>query len=74
MYKTLYRSIARIWVSIKTREYAGYLTQIDVHSDEKLRVNRVVVNGEELYKAFDIKEGDGMYVPEDKRVKIWQES
>lgn len=25
----------------------------------------------EFYKAFDIKTGDGMYVPEDERVKIW---
>ena len=24
-----------------------------------------------LYEAFDIKEGDGMYLPEEDRVKIW---
>lgn len=70
-YKTLYRSMAKAWASTRTREYADYASKIDVHSDEKLRVNRVVVNCEEFYKAFDIKTGDGMYVPEDERVKIW---
>ena len=70
-YKALYRSMANAWASTRTREYADYASKIDVHSDEKLRVNRVVVNCEEFYKAFDIKEGDGMYVPEDERVKIW---
>ena len=70
-YKTLYRSMARAWASTKTREYADYVSKIDVHSDEKLRVNRVLVNCDEFYKAFDIKEGDGMYVPENERVEIW---
>ncbi len=70
-YKALYRSMAKAWASTRTREYADYASKIDVHSDEKLRVNRVVVNCEEFYKAFDIKEGDGMYVPENERVKIW---
>lgn len=70
-YKALYRSMAKAWASTRTRAYADYASKIDVHSDEKLRVNRVVVNCEEFYKAFDIKTGDGMYVPEDERVKIW---
>ena len=70
-YKVLYRSMARAWASTRTREYADYASKIDVHSDEKLRVNRVVVNCEEFYEAFDVKTGDGMYVPENERVKIW---
>lgn len=70
-YKALYCSMAKAWASTRTRAYADYASKIDVHSDEKLRVNRVVVNCEEFYKAFDIKTGDGMYVPEDERVKIW---
>ena len=70
-YKALYHSMAKAWASTRTREYAQYAASIDLHSDEKLRVNRVVVNCEEFYKAFDIKTGDGMYVPEEERVKIW---
>ena len=70
-YKALYSSMAKAWASTRTREYAQYAASVDLHCDEKLRVNRTVVNCEEFYKAFDIKTGDGMYVPEDERVKIW---
>lgn len=70
-YKALYRSMAKAWASTRTREYAQYAASVDLHCDEKLRVNRTVVNCDEFYKAFDIKTGDGMYVPEDERVKIW---
>ena len=70
-YKALYRSMAKAWASTRTREYAQYAASVDLHCDEKLRVNRTVVNCDEFYKAFDIKAGDGMYVPESERVKIW---
>ena len=39
-----------------------YAAGTDVHSEDKLRVNRVVVNCDEFYKAFDITEKDGMWV------------
>ena len=48
-----------------------YLSQMDVHSPDKLRVNRTIVNCDEFYEAFDIKEGDAMYVAPEDRVKIW---
>lgn len=70
-YKTLYRSMAKNWASTKTREYAQYAAAVDVHSDEKLRVNRVVVNCDEFYSAFGIGESDGMWVSPQDRVKIW---
>jgi predicted metalloendopeptidase len=34
-------------------------------------VNGVVKNMPEFYAAFDVKEGDGLYLPEDQRVHIW---
>lgn len=70
-YKKLYHSMAKAWASTKTREYAKYAAGIDVHSEDKLRVNRVVVNCDEFYKAFDITEKDGMWVAPAERVKIW---
>ena len=70
-YQKLYRSMAKAWASTKTREYAKYIAGLDVHSEDKLRVNRVVVNCDEFYKAFGITEKDGMWVPENERVKIW---
>ncbi len=70
-YQKLYRSMANAWASTKTREYAKYAAGIDVHSEDKLRVNRVVVNCDEFYEAFGITEKDGMWVAPAERVKIW---
>lgn len=37
-YQKLYRSITNVRASTKTREYAKYISGIDVHSEDKLRV------------------------------------
>ena len=57
--------------SKQTREFAKYMAGADVHSEDKLRVNRVIVNCDEFYKAFGITEKDGMWVAPSDRVKIW---
>jgi putative endopeptidase len=31
----------------------------------------VVRNLTEFHEAFDVTEGDGMWLPEDERVRIW---
>ncbi|MEO7814913.1 MAG: M13 family metallopeptidase [Sphingomicrobium sp.] len=43
----------------------------DPHSPAKYRVNGVVRNMDEWYKAFDVKPGDAMYLPPEQRVHIW---
>ncbi len=43
----------------------------DEHSPASYRVNGVVRNMDEWYKAFDVKPGDKMYLPPEKRVKVW---
>ncbi|MGN6271291.1 MAG: M13 family metallopeptidase [Sphingomonas sp.] len=43
----------------------------DPHSPAKYRVDGVVRNVDAWYKAFDIKPGDAMYLPPEKRVHIW---
>ena len=46
--------------------------QTDVHSPAKYRVDGVVFNMPEFYKAFqEIKPGDKMYRPEEERPVIW---
>ena len=70
-YKGFYHSMARAWASTKTREYAKYVAGVDVHSEDKLRVNRVVVNCDEFFDTFGITEKDGMWVAPGDRVKIW---
>ena len=70
-YKALYESIARCWASTTTRDSSSYMAQMDVHSADKLRVNRVIVTCDEFYDVFDITENDGMYVAPEDRVKVW---
>ncbi len=70
-FQKFYHSMAIIWANTKTRDYAKYSAEVDVHSSGKLRVNRVVVNCDEFYKAFNITEKDGMYVEPADRIKIW---
>jgi endothelin-converting enzyme/putative endopeptidase len=43
----------------------------DEHSPAEYRVNGVVRNMDEWYKAFDVKLGDKMYLPPEERVRIW---
>ncbi len=56
----------------KTRE-AALLSQIksDPHSPEEFRVNGVIRNHPAFYSTFNVKPGDAMYLPPDKRVSIW---
>ncbi len=70
-YETLYRSIARCWPNTTGRSGAEYYAIIDTHAPDKLRVNRVLQSLDEFYEAFDIKPGDGMYIPKENRVRIW---
>jgi len=43
----------------------------DPHSPAKFRVNGVVRNMDEWYKAFDVKPGDALYLPPEQRVHVW---
>jgi putative endopeptidase len=62
---------AQTWrVKVRDEEIKRRLT-IDPHSPPKFRVNGAAVNVDAFYTAFGLKEGDGMYLPPEKRVKIW---
>lgn len=43
----------------------------DPHSPSEYRTNGIVANMPEFYEAFDVKEGDKLYRPDEKRVSIW---
>ena len=69
--KELFKNYARIWHVNSKHEILQYLASSDVHSLPQARVNVQVQCQDEFYKAFDVKEGDGMWLDEDKRVRIW---
>ncbi|WP_242842181.1 M13 family metallopeptidase [Lacrimispora aerotolerans] len=68
----LFRQYATIWASKYTPEAMIKRLNTDVHSPAKVRVNAVLSATDSFYWAYpEIKETDGMYVPPEKRVKIW---
>jgi len=62
---------AQVWRSMARDEEAKRLLTIDPHSPAKFRANGAPVNVTAFYEAFDVKEGDGMYLAPEDRVKIW---
>lgn len=64
-------SYATVWAQNITDESKARLTKLDVHSLAENRVNVSLKNFEAFFNAFDIKEGDPMFLPEKDRVHIW---
>ncbi|MEO7364881.1 MAG: M13-type metalloendopeptidase [Sphingomicrobium sp.] len=62
---------AQVWAGKTTAEAIRNLTTSDPHSYRKYRVDGVVPNIDAWYAAFGIKPGDKLYIPPDKRVRIW---
>lgn len=70
--KKLFQQYAIIWASKYTPEAMIDRLNTDPHSPAKVRVNGVLSSTDAFYKAYpEIKEGDSMYVPPTRRVKIW---
>lgn len=60
-----------VWASNIRNEEILRRTREDEHSLGKWRVNAALKNIAKFYEAFNIKEGDPMYLPENQRVNIW---
>ncbi|MFU1795704.1 M13-type metalloendopeptidase [Paenibacillus azoreducens] len=70
-FKAYFEGYATIWRTTMNKETAAYLSTIDTHSANKVRVNRTVSNFPEFYKAYEVTEKDAMYVAPKDRVSIW---
>ena len=66
-----YLSYGAIWAQNITDQEKARLTNMDSHSLAENRVNVSVKNFQTFFDAFDIKEGDAMFRPEEERVHIW---
>jgi len=62
---------AQVWRGKARDEESKRLLTVDPHSPAKFRANGAAVNVDAFYAAFDVKEGDGMYLPPEERVSIW---
>ena len=62
---------SQVWRNNILPEAAAGLILTDPHSPGMYRCNGPLTNIDAFYKAFDIKEGDKMFKPKEKRTKIW---
>jgi putative endopeptidase len=62
---------AQVWRSkVRDAEVQRRLA-VDPHSPPEFRCNGVIRNLGEFYEAFGVKEGDKLWLPPDRRVRIW---
>ncbi len=62
---------AQIWKSKYRDEAMINQVRLGPHSPPQYRINGVVRNLDEWYRAFDVKEGDALYLKPEERVRIW---
>ena len=70
-YDTFFRQFARVWSSQVSYDTEKYLFDYDEHPLDYLRINVTLAQYDEFTETYDIHEGDGMFIPEGKRVKVW---
>ena len=69
-YKEFFETYAKIWKKQMPKEVIDVILK-DPHAPGYIRTNACVQQFEEFYKAFDVHEGDGMYLPPQNRVCVW---
>ena len=62
---------AQVWARKYRDEELRRRLVVDSHAPSEFRTNGPVKNLPEFIEAFGVKEGDGLYLPESERVKIW---
>ena len=66
-----YMGWAQSWMAKERDESLRQQVLTNVHSPEMYRANGPIRNIPEFYATFGVKEGDKLFLPPDKRVKIW---
>ncbi len=66
-----FMSWATVWRTKMLDEALKNRIKTDPHSPGMNRAVQPLKNIDAFYQAFDIKEGDAMYLPPEERVKIW---
>ena len=67
----VFLGFSQVWRSKIRDEALRRQIATDPHSPARYRANGPVRNVPEWYEAFDVEEGDALYLPPEERVKIW---
>ena len=70
-YRAFFEAYAQAWADCCSMDVAQESFEGDTHPLSRDRVNMVVRETDEFAKAYDIKQGDGMYLDEKDRVSVW---
>lgn len=70
-YKKFFEFYASLNAAISTKELAEMYVGSDPHPLPFLRTNITVSQFDEFYEAYDVKEGDGMYLAPEDRILVW---
>lgn len=66
-----FMSWATVWRTKQRDEALRSQIKTDPHSPGRYRATQPLLNVDAFYEAFDLKEGDEMYLAPEKRVRIW---
>lgn len=66
-----FMSWATVWRTKSREEALRNQVKTDPHSPGMVRATQPLLNVDAFYEAFDIKEGDPMYLAPEERVRIW---
>jgi len=69
--QTFFKQIAKTWRAAYRSQAVIMHNDTDPHPLGEYRTNGTLKNMDAFYEAFDIKEGDAMYLPPEDRVQIW---
>ncbi len=67
----LFLSWAAVWQTKSREELVRQRLATDPHSPPEFRCNQIVRNVDAFYAAFDVHEGDDLWLDADSRVSIW---
>ena len=71
-YDKFFRTYAYLWCCYThSIDLVERYNKEDGHPYNYLRCNVTISQFDEFIETYDIKPGDGMYVPEEERIRIW---
>jgi putative endopeptidase len=70
-FQNFFIAYAKTWIYKERAEKREQAVKKDRHAPPQLRVNVIVRHFDEFYEAFDIKEDDEGFIPEEERIRIW---
>jgi len=70
-YDLFFKSFAYLWCRAPFGMDNAQALREDTHPFYYLRANVTLAQFDEFIETYNIQPGDGMYIPENQRVKIW---